>query len=539
MAGSKLFQKLSRTAPYPFWLITSVILAVLLSVPLLSVVFNAFSKEAENWDHIGHILLHEYFISTLWLCLGAMLGTVLLGTISAAMVVFVDFPLKKFFDWALILPLSIPAYLLAFSYTDLCGYAGWLSKAFGFQMQLMNLKGGIFIFSLALYPYIYVPLKTFFRKQSYELIESGASLGHGFFSSFFRLVLPQSRVVIIGAAFLVMMEVLNDFGVVKYFGISTFTVGIFRAWTGFGDLGSALRLAGILMVFVFGLLILEKKQRSKLRFGAGKAREENRNPSKKASFFAFTWCALVLTLAFILPIAQMISGVVATYDRVIDDSFIKAIWHSFSLAFHAALVCVVLAIIIEFALRLNAQNRIAIGSRTSVVLGYSIPGAVIALGVLGFSAGLDRWIYGITGDLDSLLSSGILLLSYALVVRYMAVAIQNLQTGYGTLGPNLLDSSRSLGAKPLRLLFGVEIPVLRNYILAAFILVFVDILKELPLTMILRPFNYDTLATKALNLASDELLREAANPSLLIVLAGLVPIFVLNRLSRRAFTQGR
>ncbi len=500
-----------------------------------SVLFFASTGESVEWQHITSNLLGAYIGNTVKLVLGVAIGVAFLGITTAAFVVFVDFPGKKFFEWALILPLSIPAYLMAFSYAEMCGYEGWISKFFGTSIDLMNLKGAIFIFSFSLYPYVYLPLKSFFKAQAFRLIEAGSSLGKTVWQSFFKLVLPLAASVITGGVFLSAMEVFNDFGVVKYFGVPTFTVGIFRAWTGFGDITSALRLSCILLLIVFTLMWLEKWLHKDLNTIQKQVRQsKNSRGSVWLSILAFCFCLLILSIGFVLPLLQMISGVWATADRVMDGAFVTALFNSLKVAGITAFAVVMLAVIIEFTSRINKKNLLAKLSGSTVILGYSIPGAVIALGVLAPVTGLDKWVFRMTNDAGWLISTTIWVLLYALIVRYMAVGVKTIQSGYGTLSPNLLDASKSLGLNPRKSFFRVDVPLLRNYLFSAFILVFVDVLKELPLTMILRPFNFDTLATKAFNLASDELLREAANASILIVLAGLIPIFVLNRLMKNA-----
>ncbi|MES2629973.1 MAG: iron ABC transporter permease [Bacteroidota bacterium] len=522
-------------ATYPGWVMASLCIALLLLVPLLAVILVALTGEAPEWEHISNNLLKSYVSNTVLLVAGVAAGASILGTAAAALVVFTSFPGKRFFEWALILPLSIPAYLMSFSYAELCGYEGWISNAFGGRIDLMNLRGAIFIFSLALYPYVYLPLKSFFASQAFQVMEAGASLGRSSRESFFRLVLPLSAPVIGGGVFLCSMEVINDFGVVKYFGVPTFTVGIFRAWTGFADLTSALRLSCLLLLLVFVFMLLRRWQAGTVSTAQKVSRTRHHiESSVLTKVLAFGFCLALLVISFGLPVLQMLSGAKATAGRVVDSAFLTAGLNTLKVAGLTAVVVVIVSVLIDFTTRINPKNLLAALSGQSVMLGYSIPGAVIALGVLAPVTGLDKWIYRTTEDTSWLLSSSLIVLYYALIVRYLAVGINTIRSGYSTLSPNLFDASRSLGAKPVAGLWSVDLPLLRNYLVSSFILVFVDVLKELPLTMILRPFNFDTLAIKAFNLASDELLREASNASLLIVLAGLLPIFVLNRLMKNA-----
>lgn len=520
-------------AEYPIWVIASVCIALLLLIPLISIIYFASTGVSAEWEHIANNLLGQYAWNSLLLVLGVGLGVSILGVISSAVIVFIDFPGKKFFEWALILPLSIPAYLLGFSYAELCGYEGWISRVMASPIDILNVKGAIFIFSFSLFPYVYLPLKLFFTSQAFQLLEAGQSLGKGVWSSFFRLVLPLAIPVISGGVLLVGMEVLNDYGLSKYFGIPTFTIGIFRAWTGFGDLTAALRLSCMLLFIVSMIIWVQKIQGRNQRITQNIFRKRRKlKRSVGLSVLAWLVCGTILCLGFLLPFMQMVFGVLATAHRVLDLAFLEAALNSLKLAGVTALLVVLIAVLVEFTSRINPRNWSSSLAKQTVAFGYSIPGAVIAMGVLVPVTIFDKWLFRISSGNSWLISTSVMVLFYALVVRYMAVGIQTLSSGYGTLSPNLLNASRSLGHGPKKSLLTVDLPLLKNYLLSAFILVFVDVLKELPLTMILRPFNFDTLATKAFSLASDELLREAANASILIVLIGMLPIFVLNRLMK-------
>lgn len=522
----------SSRVNYPGWLSAGMVPAILCLVPIIAVFWFAMG-DAPEWSHILDNLLHAYFYNTFHLLVGTILMVSLLGISCAALVSLVDFPGKRFFEWGLILPLSIPAYLMAFSYAEICGYEGWLSKLTGLQIDLLNRNGAVFIFGMALFPYVYLPLRSHFKASGEKLIEVGASLGRSRTRSFFALLLPVAMPVIAGGLFLSSMEVLNDFGVVKYCGVPTFTVGIFRAWTGVGDLSSALRLASILLLTVFSFSLINRWKKSSSISG-------EKHPTKKAKspiwlqIMALTTCSLILFLSFVLPVAQMLSGVWQTAGRVMNEEFFTALINSLKLAGISALLVVIFALLINFSYRVSKGYWLAKGSIMSSVLGYSVPGAVMALGVLAFITRIDKWLYSMTESTDWFISTTLIALIFALVVRYMAVGVKNIQSGYLGISNNTHDAARSLGRKNFNILFSVDVPLLKNYLLSVFILVFVDVLKELPLTMILRPFNFDTLATKAFYLASDELLRESANASILIVLAGLLPIFVLNRLMKNA-----
>jgi iron(III) transport system permease protein len=404
----------------------------------------------------------------------------------------------------------------------------------------MNIGMVTLIFGFVLYPYVYLVSRASFARQSATLLEAARTLGHGPAAAFWRVALPLARPAMAAGVGLVGMEVLNDYGAVKFYGVSTFTTGIFRSWFGLGDLASAIRLSAMLMVFVFALLAIERSQRGRAAFAGGKAGARPRVAWRLGggpAALAFAVCALPFLFGFAVPVAQLGYWAAGTAGSVVDLTFARLVANTFLLATVAAAVCVLVALVLTYASRLNPRPWLRRLSRVTV-LGYSMPGAVVAVGVLVPFAWVDhrvdgamRATFGIPTGL--LLSGTLVALVFAYTVRFLAVAFLPVESGFTRICGRVDDAARSLGASPSRALCRVSLPLLRGTLLGAVILVFVDVLKELPLTLILRPFNFDTLATRAYQLATDELIAVSANYALVIILAGLIPVVLLNRVLAR------
>jgi iron(III) transport system permease protein len=408
------------------------------------------------------------------------------------------------------------------------------------KWRLKFLSPAIFIFSIVLYPYVYLVAHTSFGRQSAGALDAARLLGRGPWATFFRVALPLAQPALVAGVGLVAMVVLNDYGAVKYLGVTTFTTGIFRAWFGLGDLDSAVRLFGLLMLFVFGLLAFERAQRGRARYSSGEATPRpaaHRQLHRSHATLAIAVCLVPLAFGFLIPLAQLFYWTTTTAGDVMNAAFFRLVVNSFSLAGVAAALCVVLAIVVTFAVRLHPGRWLQRFSRIAV-LGYSIPGAVIAVGVLVPFAWIDHRTDGAMsatlGVSTGLLLSGTLVaVMFAYAVRFMAVAFLPLKAGFSRVCRNVDSAARCLGASPWRALRRIALPLLRGTMAGAVILVFVDVMKELPLTLILRPFNFDTLATRAYQLATDELLAASANYSLIIIAAGIIPVIVLNRVLER------
>jgi iron(III) transport system permease protein len=452
----------------------------------------------------------------------------------------------------LILPLAIPTYIAAYTYAGIFDYTGPIQvflRDIGFSdlvyIDIMNFWGVAVVMALVLFPYVYVVARSTFMSQSATLLEASRILGSSSWRTFFKIALPISRPAIIGGLSLVMMEVLNDYGAVKYYGVSTFTTGIFRAWFSFGDPNSAINLSGILMGFIFIMIMAERLQRGKVKFdeGARIGRQLKRYQLKGwKKFFAWMVCFIPLFLGFIAPVFQLILWSFQTIKKIIDFDFLILMANSFGLALLAAFLCVGFSVIILFAVKVN-KNRFFSLLAKFAALGYSIPGAVIAIGIMIPLLGLDKflidtWEESFNMKIGLIFSGTIFALTFAYIVRFLTVSLNPIEAAFKKTGDSIDEASYSLGAGSFKTLLKVNLPLIKSALISGGILVFVDILKELPLTLILRPFNFHTLATKAYELASDEMIAESATPSLIIIVIGTIPIIILNCLMKNTKADG-
>lgn len=527
------------------WTGLALVIVILVTIPILTLITNIFGPPGDSWEHLKENLLYSYFVNTLALLAGVALCTFILGVSTAWIISSYNFPGRRYFEWLLILPLGFPGYIMAYTYTGLLDYAGpiqsILRNSFDITVQgglidIMNLPGAIFILSISLYPYVYLLARASFLQQSKTLQEAASLLESSRIRAFFKVALPMARPAIVGGIALASMEVLNDYGVVKYFGVNTFTTGIFRSWFSMGDASTAIYLAAILMLFVFAVLFLENIQRGNKRYVSPNALNkpiERSNLSKAGQFLLTGICLTILMAGFLVPLAQILHWVSLTYHKVINEEFFILIYRSFSLAISSGIVIVILSVILLYALRLNPSKWIKSITKLAI-LGYAIPGAVVAIGIMIPVLGLDKFLARqLSADGVGLWLTGSLsVVVFAYVVRFMAVGYQPIESGFQKTGIHINEASRLLGAGTGKTLFKIDLPMIKSSLFTGILLVFVDVLKELPLTLILRPFNYHTLATKTFDMATNEMVAESANPALVIILTGIIPIIFLNRMIR-------
>lgn len=536
--------------------------------------FTAFDGESSTaWKHISENLLLDYTLGSLKMLFGVSLGVILFGIPTAWLVSTTDFFGRKFFEWALVLPLAIPAYILAYTYSATLSYTGgvgiFLRENNFPSIPIMSDFGGVFILSLALYPYIFAVSRTAFSNQLGSVWEASKMLGKSSFYTFFKVVLPLARPFVFGGLLLVMMEVLNEYGTFKYYGIQTFTTGIFSAWAKFGDVKAALRLALCLLGMIVFLVILEKNQRGRMAFSDDK--NTTPMPRKKLNFYwqilAFSFCAFVFCFAFGFPVLQLIFWTIKEFqdkgfNEVMNEEIYNLASHTIILAASSAFVVVIVAILLSlFQKRINflstrySSNLLKKGFNFRSIknypfslffqksiskiatMGYAVPGAVIAVGVLGVFLWIDKKLYSfLLNNFDikiGLFVSGtVISLIYAYSVRFLAVGFQPIESQLIKIGNSLESASRMLGKNSVQTFFKITLPLLRPAMLTALLLVFVDVSKELPLTLILRPFNYDTLATKAYELADQEFVAQSALPALLIIFISLLPAILLSQINK-------
>jgi iron(III) transport system permease protein len=520
-------------------------IALMLALPILAVLASLLEPSGETWRHLGATVLPRYVANTAALLVLVAAGVVSIGVVSAWLVASYRFPGARLLEWALVLPLAMPAYVMAYAYTDWLQYTGpvqsllrdatgWQGREYWFP-EIRSLPGAAAVLSLALYPYVYLIARTAFRELSRSAIESGRLAGLTAWGSFWRVALPLARPALAAGTALALMETLADFGTVSYFALEVFTTGIFKAWLSMGDAAAAAQLSSVLLGFVLVVLLLERASR-------GRAAYHSPAPGKRsppvrlrggAAVLAFAACAAPVALGFVLPAAILARLALADPEARWGARLFALIGNSFVIAGVTAAVAVAVALMLAYAARIS-RSRVAAAANRVAALGYAMPGAVIAVGVLVPLGRLDNWLaatiedaFGVKAGL--LLTGTLAALVYACVVRFLAVALQTTEAGLARVTPSMEDAARGLGASPAAALARVHAPLVAPSLASALLLVFVDVMKELPATFALRPFNFDTLAIEAYNLAKDERLAEAAVPSLVIVLVGLVPLLALAR----------
>jgi iron(III) transport system permease protein len=540
-----------RSAQSPL-IVFAIAVALLAGLPVASVGLNLFvGGTSATWSHLADTVLPDYILNSLWLCLGVGTGVGIVGVTTAWLTAMHDFPGRRFFEWALVLPLAMPAYVLAYVYTDFLQYVGPLQSAlretFGWQRadywfpDIRTLPGAMLMFASVLYPYVYLLARAAFLERASGMLEAARTLGMGPWRAFFSVSLPLARPAIAAGVALALMETLADYGTVAYFAVNTFTTGIYRAWFSLGDRVAAAQLAAMLLAFVLFLLTVERISRGRSRYHNTTGRNR---PLAGASLrggralAACLACGVPLFVGFVLPAILLLRMAFAEGDAQFGERFVTLARNSFLLAGVTAAIGVMLALFLAYGARLSRSSLPRTLNRL-VGLGYAVPGAVIAVGVLIPVTRLDNWLAtaweGWFGQNPGLLiTGGIAALVYAYLVRFLAVALHTVESSLAKITPSMDDAARSLGLGQGATLRRVHAPMLRGSLLTAALLVFVDVMKELPATLVMRPFNFDTLATQAFTLASDERLAEASTASLAIVAVGLLPLIALSRQISRA-----
>ena len=528
------------------WLITAAVTTAIVALPVLSVLILALFPEENIWPHLLDTTLPRYLVTTLQLMAGVAFITLVIGLASAWAVTMCDFPGRKFFEWAMLLPFAVPAYVIAYVYTSLLDYAGpvqtamrdwfgWHNAADYWFPEIRSLEGATLMIGLVLYPYVYLLARAAFLEQSPSLFAVSRSLGHSAISTFFRVVLPIARPAVAVGLSLVLMETLNDFGTVDFFAVQTLTAGLFDTWMNLGNLGGAAQIATTMLAFVVILVTLERYSRRKQQQFAAR---DNREPirrftlSRPRQWVCVAVCAVPVIFGFLLPAATLGHYAWEYFDESWNPDFVRNTLNSLFLSGTAALTTLIIGVTLAYSRRLHDTRGMRVMMRLSS-LGYAMPGAVLAVGVIVPLAGFDNWVDGILRD-NFGVSSGLLLsgtafaLVFAYTVRFLAVSAGSVESALQKITPSMDMASRSLGHTPGNTLLKVHLPMLRGTLITA-VVVFVDCMKELPATLILRPFNFETLATYVYQFASDEKLAHSALPALIIVLAGIVPIILMSK----------
>lgn len=477
---------------------------------------------------------------------GVGISVLLTGVITAHLVTRFAFPLRRAFEWLLLLPLAIPAYVIAYMYTDLLEFSGpvqsWLRSLFGWKLaidywfpEVRSMGGGIMLMGLVLYPYVYLLARAAFLEQSSYLLEVSRALGRGPVRTFFTVSLPIARPAIAVGVALALMETLNDFGTVDFFAIHTLTAGLYDVWLGMGNLGGAAQIATVMLTLVILLVTLEFIGRRNRGYHQSSRRFHSAPRIKLegwSRWLAFLLCAAPVTAGFIIPVILLINFAIIYFDQSWTAAFRQYALNSFTLSFIAAIVAVMLAIVIAYTRRLRKGKALLIASRIAS-LGYAVPGAVLAIGVIIPMAALDNSIDALArtylGFSTGLLLSGTMFaLIFAYVVRFMAVSIGSVESSLSKISESMDMAARTLGYTASGTLRKFHLPLIRGGIITAALIVFVDCMKELPATLILRPFNFETLATNVYQFASDEMIGESALGALIIVLTGIIPVILMS-----------
>jgi len=531
-------------------LVTSpTLIGLLIAMPVLSVGINLFAAAGGgSWEHMAATVLPEFVLNSLLLALAVGLGVAVAGTATAWLTAMTDFPGRRFFEWALLLPLAMPAYVMAYVYTDLLQFVGpvqtALRESFGWRRgdywfpEIRSLGGAAAMFVCVLYPYVYLLARTAFLERGNGTFEAARSLGLAPLGAFLRVSLPLARPAVAAGVALVLMETLADYGTVAYFAVPTFTTGIYRAWFSLGDRVAAAQLAGALLAFVLCLLALERLSRGRARFHeTGRRKGERRVLSGWHAGSATLACFLPLLLGFLLPGSLLLKLAWQEGDSEFGVRYGVLAGNSLLVAGIAAGLAVLLAVLLAYGQRLAGRGwtgRIVTGANRIVALGYAVPGSVIAVGVLIPVTRIDHWLAGAWQEAFGtnpglLLTGGIAALVYAYLARFLSIALQTVESGLARVTPSMDAAAQSLGCGAGETLRRVHLPLLRGSLFTAGLLVFVDVMKELPATLVMRPFNFDTLATQTYTLAADERLAEASTAALAIVAVGLLPVFMLAR----------
>ncbi|NND49483.1 MAG: iron ABC transporter permease [Rhizobiales bacterium] len=520
--------------------------SLLVASPVLAIVVIALSPTGDVWGHLVSTVLPGYAATTLQLMLGVGIVTFLIGTGAAWFVTMYAFPGRRVVDWLLMLPLAMPTYLIAYTYVDVLAYSGpvqsGLREAFGWQSardywfpEIRSVGGAIFVMAFVLYPYVYLTVRAAFVQQSLQLIEASRTLGHALGSSFVKVALPLARPAIVAGIILALMECLNDLGAVQYFGVNTLTAGVYTTWLHRNNLGGAAQIALVMLVFVFVLVLTERWARRGRRFIQATGHE--RPPERERLKGPWRWIALMLCLVpiilgFFIPAGVLVAFALRRIAEQDIGRFASEALNSLTLSVLAASVAVLIGLFLAHAARTSRVRPVRIAS-VAASIGYAVPGTVLAIGILvplaRFDNALDAFARQAFDFSTGLLLTGTMFsIVFAYVVRFMAVSYGAIDAGYARLSPHLPMAARSLGRTPFQALREVQLPLMKPAIVAAALLVFVDSMKELPATLLLRPFNFDTLATQVYTYASLALVEEAALPALAIVAVGIIPVLALN-----------
>ena len=528
------------------WRIGVGVAAALVGLPVAVILGHVLVPAGDVWGHLVDTVLADYVTTSLLLMAGVAVGSLIGGVGCAWLASMCSFPGRSVFEWALLLPMAMPAYIIAYTYTGLLDFAGPVQTALraatglGYGQywfpEVRSLGGAVVMLSLVLFPYVYLLTRASFLGQSICVLDVSRTMGNGPWRTFFTVALPLARPSIVAGLSLALMETLADYGTVSYFGLTTFTTGIFRTWYGLGNAPAAAQLSALLLVFVAVLIVAEQWSRRDARYHHTSQRHQDirRIVLRGAKgWAAFLFCGAAVLFGFLIPAGQLLWWSFAVAEPWADARFLHLFGTSLGLGAAAAVLSLALALVLGYGYRL-CPDRATRFLVKAAGMGYAVPGTVIAVGIIipfaWFDNRLDAFMRQSFGVSTGLILSGTMVaVVFAYLVRFLAVALQSVRAGLDRIKPSIDEAGRSLGYRPAEIVMGVHLPMLRGTLLTALLLVFVDVLKELPATLILRPFNVNTLAVRAFELASDERLADAGPAALAIVAAGIVPVVLLSR----------
>lgn len=523
------------------WRLAATFIALLVLIPVLVILWSLVSPDPSVWQHLSEHLLWELIGNTFWLVLGTAIGTLVLGVSLAWLTAVCEFPGRKMFSWALLLPLAVPAYVTAFVVVGLLDFTGpvqTLAREMGLALPFPEIRsrgGVILVMVLAFYPYVYLIARNAFLTQGKRALEAAQSLGYSQRAGFFKVALPMARPWIVGGVMLVVMETLADFGTVSVFNYDTFTTGIYKAWFSLFSLPAASQLASILIVFVFVIIVFEQQARARMRYtvvGKTSGEHDRIQLSGRKAWAATALATGVMLLAFVVPMCQLIVWASEVVMDDFDSRYFEFLFHSLLLASLGALLVVTAGVILAVANRYYGDLTTRLMVRVAT-LGYALPGPVLAVGAFIPIAWIDNKLsagmqfFGFDGG--QILQGTMITMLAALCVRFMAVGFSPIDGNLQRITRSVDESARSLGTNGVALVRRVHLPILRGGLFTAMTLVFVDVMKEMPITLMTRPFGWDTLAVRVFEMTSEGEWERAALPAVAIVLAGLIPIIMMNR----------
>lgn len=513
------------------WILFATLTTSLILIPIAVIIAHLPTIDLDSLSHLGRFVLPRYILGSLILLFGVLILTLILGISTAYLIAFYDFFGRRFFEVALILPLAIPAYIMGFAWVALCEFEGVIPTLLGVEsrIDIMNPLGAIVILSFALYPYTYFFVKNNFAHNLGTILLSAQSLSASNARIFWRVVLPFSRISIFGASLLVMMETLSEYGLVAHFGVDSFSAGIFRTWLGGGDKNSGIALSAALIIFVFVLLVLESYQRKTRSYAQSAFLPTPRQKLRPfGNAIAFIWCFAVLFFAFIVPFAWLLYW--GLYDIAnAFPKFISAMIYSLIMSLTSAFAIVAIAYFLCFVARVGGTKSTSIILKLAS-LGYAIPGAVVAIGILLFLGFINAQILNPL-NIAYALGGGFFVLFFGYLVRFLASGIFALDSAFAKIPQNFDFVALNLKTPPKRIFTKIHFPLIKTSLALAFVIVAIDILKELPISTILASSGYQTLAAAAFGYSENEQIYDAALPSLLIVLFALVPTLLMHFLN--------